>query len=138
MPEMTIESHADESRAQRTHVVRGDINLPDLRTFLTALYAAKDFNPEYNALWDVRAADFSHVTQPAIQELANFVRVHWAEKRQLRAAIVVSGLFHFGISRMYEQCIGPSGFGKIRIFRDFDEALSWLAKPATATPHTSP
>lgn len=137
MPEMTIESHSDDTLSLRTHVVRGDITLPALTTFLTALYSSKDFNPEYHALWDVRAADFSQVTQPAIQELASFVRVNWAGKQSLRAAIVVSGLFHFGISRMYEQSIGPSAFGKIKIFRDPDEALSWLSKPDSASPLAS-
>ena len=134
---MTIETQLDDTKSLRTHVVRGDINLPDLSAFLKALYASHDFKPDYNALWDVRSADFHNVTQSSIQELANFVRVNWAEKRTLRAAIVVSGLFHYGISRAYEQCIGPSGYGKIKIFRDLDEALSWLSKPDTATPHAS-
>jgi hypothetical protein len=135
---MTIESQTDDIKCLRTHVVRGEINLPDLSTFLSGLYVSKDFFPTYHALWDVREANFKKVTQPDIQELATFVRVHWAEKQKLRAAIVVSGVFPYGMSRMYEQSIGPSGFGKIRIFRDLDEAQSWLSKPDTASPLPCP
>ena len=70
---MTIESQTDDLKSLRTHVVRGDINLPDLATFLSGLYIAKDFYPDYHALWDVREADFHKVTQTNIQELAKFV-----------------------------------------------------------------
>ncbi len=135
---MTIESHTDDAKSLRTHTVRGTISLPDIGSFIARLYASPAPSSDFNVLWDLREADCSKVTQADIKELADFMREHWAEKRRNKAAIVVTGEFHFGLSRMYEQSLGRPAHGKIMIFRELDPASVWLSKPDSATPLPSP
>ena len=135
---MTIESQIDDAISLRTHLVRGTIRLPEISAFMARLYATASLTADFNALWDLRAADFSEVTQTDIKELADFMREHWAEKRKNKVAILVTAPFHFGLARVYEQLVGRPAHGKIMIFRELDPAQAWLAKPDTATPLPTP
>ena len=123
---MHVETHMDSGKAIRTHKVTGLVNLKDFSNLLTAVYNSAEFDANLHSLWDVREADFSTVTPQEIRALAELVRVNWAEKRQNKAAIVVSGLSDFGISRMYEQVLGPAALGKVMVFRNIKTARDWI------------
>lgn len=123
---MNIESRTDGTRGVRTHIVRGDIALADIKTFLEALYGAEGFDPGIHALWDLREAQFPGVAPADIKDLAFFARVNWAEKHQRKTAVVISVDFHFGLSRMLEQFIGPAAVGRFRTFRDLQLAFDWI------------
>lgn len=114
--------------------MRGVAGLPQIKTFLAKLYETDGFEPTCHVLWDLREAGFPEVTPVEIKDLAYFVRVHWADKYARKTAIVVSGDYHFGLSRMFEQFIGPSAQGRIRTFRELPPALDWLEGKATASP----
>jgi len=129
---MNIESRADHANELRTHVVRGEFNLQEIKTFLDALYGSVGFDPTIPSLWDVREASFPDVTSVEIKDLAYFVRVHWAEKHKRKMAVVISGDLQFGLSRMFEQFIGPQAQGKIKTFRELQVALDWIADKDTA------
>lgn len=118
----------------RTHKVNGVVNLQDFKDLLTAVYNSAQFDPNLHSLWDLRDADFSAVTPQEIRSLAELVRVNWAEKRQNKAAIVVSSLSDYGISRMYEQVLGPAAVGKVMIFRDLKSAWDWIEGKMTVSP----
>ena len=122
----------ERGKAIRTHTVKGLVNLQEFNDILTAIYNAPEFDPKMNSLWDVREADFTAVTAPEIRALANFVRANWEEKKMQKAAIVVSGLFDFGITRMYEQILGPATAGKVVVFRNIRTALDWIEGRTTA------
>lgn len=124
----------DGVKGIRTHKITGVVNLTDFSNMLTAVYNSADFEANLHSLWDVRAADFSAVTPQDIRSLAGLVRVNWAEKRKNKAAIVVSGLVDFGISRMYEQVLGPAATGKVMIFRDIKPAWDWIEGKTSAAP----
>jgi len=48
---------------------------------------------------------------------------------------VVSGLSDYGITRMYEQVLGPAAMGKVKIFRNIKSAWDWIeGKPESAAP----
>lgn len=133
---MHVETQMDTVKAIRTHRVNGLINLQDFRNMLTAVYHSAEFDPNMHSLWDVRQADFSAVTAQDIRSLADLVKANWVDKRQNKAAIVVSGLADYGITRMYEQVLGPAATGKVRIFRNIKSAWDWIeGKPdAPAAP----
>lgn len=123
---MNIESRTDNVKRIRTHIVSGAINLPEIKGFLASLYNSVEFDPNSHALWDVREATFPEVTPVEIKELAYFARINWAEKHQRKTALVISSDFHFGLSRMFEQFIGPPAHGKIKTFRNLQAALDWI------------
>jgi hypothetical protein len=132
---MNIESRTDRAKGLRTHVIRGPVNPPEIKNFLGALFLSGGFDPNIHALWDLREADFSSVSQADIKEMACFARVNWAEKHRRKIALVISGDFRFGLSRMFEQFIGPPADGKIRTFRDLQLAFDWIEGKGTAAPH---
>jgi len=124
----------DGVKGIRTHKITGVVNLKDFSSMLTAVYNSAEFEAKLHSLWDVREADFSAVTPPDIRALAELVRVNWAEKRKNKAAIVVSGLSDFGITRMYEQVLGPAAEGKVKIFRNIKSAWDWIEGKVSAAP----
>jgi len=123
---MHVETLMDPVKAIRTHKVNGLINLQDFKNMLTAVYHSAEFDPNMHSLWDVRQADFGGVTPQDIRSLADLVKANWVDKRQNKAAIVVSGLADYGITRMYEQVLGPAAMGKVRIFRNIKSAWDWI------------
>ena len=131
---MHVETHMDGGKGIRTHKVTGLVNLKDFSNLLTAVYNSAEFDANLHSLWDVRQADFSAVTPQDIRALAELVRVNWAEKRKNKAAIVVSGLSDFGISRMYEQVLGPAATGKVMVFRNIKSAWDWIEGKGAASP----
>ena len=134
---MNIETQMDAVKSLRTHKVKGRINFQDFSNLLKGIYNSADFDPNLHSLWDVRDADFSTVTAPEIRALAEYVRANWDLKRKNKAAIVVSGLSDFGISRMYEQILGPAATGKVMVFRNIKSAWDWIeGKPASVVHRT--
>lgn len=123
---MHVETQMDGGKGIRTHRVTGLVTLADFRMLLEAVYNSAQFDARMHSLWDVREADFSAVTLPDIRAFAEFVRKNWLEKRQNKAAIVVSGLFDFGLTRVYEQVLGPAATGKVMIFRNLKTAWDWI------------
>ena len=131
---MNIESRTDRAKGLRTHVIRGPVNPPEIKNFLETLFLSGEFDPDIHSLWDMREAEFSSVSQAEIREMACFARVHWAEKHRYKIAVLITGDFRFGLSRMFEQFIGPSAYGKIRSFRDLQLALDWIEGKGTVVP----
>jgi len=134
---MNIESRTESAKGFRTHLIRGEINLSEIKNFLRILYLSEEFNPDLHVLWDVREAVFPEVGPADITDLAYFARVNWAEKHRRKTAVVVAGDFHFGLSRMLEQFIGPLADGRIKTFRDLPAAVDWLAPEPVGTPHSA-
>lgn len=131
---MNIDTRIDRAQGLRTHVIHGEIKLPEIKTYLTTFYDSLGFNPLHHALWDVRGAAFPAVTQEEIKELASFVRIHWKEAYRRKVAVVVSADFHFGLSRMFEQFVGLSPHARIRTFREIEPALDWIKGKASVSP----
>jgi hypothetical protein len=136
---MNVETQMDAAKSLRTHKVKGLINFQDLSNLLKGIYNSADFDPNLHSLWDVRDADLSAVKPEEIRALAEYVRANWAMNRKNKAAIVVSGLSDFGISRMYEQILGPAAAGKVMVFRNIKSAWDWIeGKPAAVLKKTVP
>ena len=129
---MNIETQMDAVKSLRLHKVTGQINFQDFSNLLKGIYNSAEFDPKQHSLWDVRDADFSMVNAQDIRALAEYVRAHWDMTRKNRAAIVVSGLSDFGISRMYEQILGPAATGKVMVFRNIKSAWDWIEGKAAA------
>ena len=123
---MGITTQIDGERNLRIHKVTGALTFDELIGTLKEVYSEPDFDPDMNSLWDVREADLSSFETPDIHNLRNFVGKHWGTGGRSKAAIVVLGDLDFGISRMYEFYLQAKSSSEVQVFRDYDEALSWV------------
>lgn len=123
---MHVETHFDWDKAIRIHQMSGVVNLPDFQACLSSLYASPNFNPDLNALWDVRKADFGNVAANDVRTLMQVVATNWGKDGKCRAAIVVSGMAEYGLCRMYESQFGSAAPCKIKIFLDIELAWKWF------------
>jgi hypothetical protein len=116
----------DPARMVRTHQVTGAVNLRAFRGILEGLYTSKQFNPDMNALWDLRRADMSGIMPEDVRELMHVVVNHWGRPGQCHSAILVASPTEFSIARIYECQFGQNAPCQIRVFLDLTLALEWL------------
>ena len=126
---MQSETQFDLEKKVRIHQISGEVNLPQFREMLQELYSSPSFDPELNALWDYRHADFSKVTNEDVQAFIQIVAAYWSKhgNSKYRAAIVVPGMAEYSICRMYESQFGPTAPCKMKVFLDIDLAWKWFA-----------
>ena len=125
--QLGITTQIDRERNLRIHCVTGALTFDELVNTLKEIYSAPDFDPDMNSLWDLREADVSTFETPDIQNLKNFVGKHWGTKGKSKSAIVVSRDLDFGLSRMYEFYLQAKSSSEVQVFREYDEALKWIA-----------
>ena len=125
---MNIESHFDVDKMVRIHRVSGVVSLSEFHEILRTLYTSPNFNPDMNALWDIRQADFSKVTPDDVRALMQVVATHWGKDGKCRAAIVVAGMAEYGISRMYESQVRTRRPARSRSFSTWSWRGSGLAR----------
>ena len=123
---MEISTRFNEEENLRIHKVEGTIDVDQIKEMLSALYNSPDYVPNMNALWDLRAADFTAVTTEQITSLTAIVEKYWGKGGQGKAALIVSRDLDFGLSRMYEMLLSGSSPDKVMVFRDYHEAENWL------------
>ncbi len=107
-------------------IVRGRMDMKDLETAVTTLWGSVEGSDLF-LLWDFRDARFD-VDAKDVHAFAKFVR-STAPPGRLRTAIVVSTDLEFGLVRMFEVERATEN-AMTEVFRDMDQALSWLRGPA--------
>jgi hypothetical protein len=123
---MPIATRIDPTRNVRVHEVSGVLVFDELREMLTSLYDSPDFEPDRNALWDLREAELTGFTADEVRRIVELVGTRWGGGGVARAALVVSRTADFGMARMYELQLTAQPEGRIQVFRDIDQAWSWL------------
>jgi hypothetical protein len=122
---MAISTSIDPGTGARTHTVTGDLKLFDVRRTLEDVYARPEFRPDAAALWDLREAT-GEVPTEDVRHLVDFVTKLIGDGDQGKVAIVVASDLGFGLSRMYETILGGQTRKPMKVFRDIDEANTWL------------
>lgn len=123
---MNIVTVFDPDNTVRTHHVSGTISLPAFRGILPGLYTSKQFNPDMNALWDLRQADFSGIMPEDVRDLMHVVVGNWGRSGSCHSAILVASETEYGVARIYVSQFGQAAPCKIKVFLDLDEARQWL------------
>jgi len=123
---MSITTHIDETLGLRTHTASGELTFTHLREVLEDVYSDPELVQRMNVLWDLRDAT-PRITAEEVNKLAEFVGSGWGASSKNRAAIVVSRDFGFGMARMYELLLSNKTSNSIMVFRDLDEAKTWLS-----------
>ena len=123
---MEITTQINEEENLRIHRVEGPIDVDRLTEMLSALYQSPGYDPNMNALWDLRAADFTAVTSEQISSVTGLVEKFWGKEGEGKAALIVTRDLDFGLSRMYEMLLSGASPDRVMVFRDYDEAEKWL------------
>ncbi|MDJ0810455.1 MAG: hypothetical protein QNJ48_15145 [Desulfobacterales bacterium] len=78
-------------------------------------------------LWDLTEVDLSEITTGEIEDFADYARHLSLARKGGKTALVFSGVFEFGIGRMFEAYleIGSLPF-EINCFRSLEAASEWL------------
>jgi len=126
---MQMETQFDSEKKIRVHQISGTVNLPEFREIMQNLYASPDFDPEMNALWDYRQADFGKVTNDDVRAFIQTVAAYWSKNGsgKYRAAIVVPGMAEYGICRNYESQFGAAAPCMMKVFLDIELAWKWFS-----------
>jgi hypothetical protein len=125
---MPITVRIDQEAGIRFNEVSGSLTLDELLSTLREIYSQPDFDPDLNVLWDLRNSTVEAFAFEEAKYTADFVGDHWGVSGSSRAAFVVSKDEHYGLARMYEQLLRSRSSSKVMVFRDFDEAVSWLTE----------
>lgn len=123
---MEIITKIDRKANLRTQKVIGTVTVPGVVARLKEIYSSPAFEPEMNVLWDFRDARFESVSSAEVDELTRFVAGRWATAGKSRAALVVSGDFEFGLSRMYQIFLESKTSNHVMVFRDIQKAVAWV------------
>jgi hypothetical protein len=124
---LPITTSIDRAGGLRTHKVTGDLLPEELTSVLDEVYSEPEHDPDMNVLWDLREASVASFTIKDVEALRDFVAPNWGTGGRSLAALVVSDDLQYGMSRMYEMLSESRTGGKIRVFRDMDEAVGWLS-----------
>ena len=99
---MEINTKIDKKNNLRIHTVKGCVSKEKLFSILPEIYASPDFNPDMNALWDVRCADLRSVVMSDVVETCAFVQAQWEDGRPIRVAFLVGSEVDHTLATMYE------------------------------------
>jgi len=123
---MPMHYQIDSQQGMLFIVAEGDISQPERLTAMQAWLSDPDFRPGLHTL-----ADFSDATNvpslPELEEIAAFIRRHAKRIGRIKIAIVTKRPVTFGVARQFG-ALAPGDFLTVQVFRDRDEALTWLAE----------
>jgi len=108
----------------------GDLGLNDAKAGAVAFWE----NPECSGrpiVWDFRSAHLK-VAAAEVREIARFILERQPPTPPSKVAFVTASDPDFGLGRMYEM-VREHPSTQVRIFRDYDEAVSWARTRGTST-----
>jgi hypothetical protein len=123
-----IRFEVDRERGIRHALFEGTVGDDELLGAYGALIEEPDYDPTLDDLVDLRIVGRLDVSTPALRQLiAAFAPID-LQGIPTRCALVAGSTFTFGMSRMYELLRGDDTPEEIRVFDDYEEALTWLAE----------
>jgi len=106
----------------------GDLGLNDAKGGAAAYWE----NPECSGrpvVWDFRSAHLN-VVASEVREIARFILERQPPTPPSKVAFVTASDADFGLGRMFEM-VREHPSTQVRIFRDYDEAVSWARTRGT-------
>ncbi len=123
---MAIKTELPEAENLGIHTVTGSLSTEEILTALKNIYASDEAGTDINALWDIREADVSSFSQQDIVKVRDLAKKNWGVGGASRAAIVVTDLLDYGLSRMYGLLMESYTSSEVKVFNTKKEALEWL------------
>ncbi len=125
---MPIEFSIDAQRGVVFSTASGVVGRADAMDHMDRLCRHPDFRPEFSQLFDFRQITELAMSSEEVRQIAE--RNIFAPDS--RRAFVVTSDFGFGIARMFGAHREIAGERGIQLFKDVDEARSWLSLSETA------
>jgi len=121
---MPIECRIDADEGIVFTTLSGEVGASDIIAAMEELLRRPGYRTGMIGLADLRS--YTWRTEASdIRRIAQFMIANGRKIGRSRTAIVVSDDYSYGMSRMYEAFASASPI-KVRIFRDMDEAVTWL------------
>lgn len=124
---MEVSQRIDRSLNLRVQTVSGVVAEEELLGYLRQLYAAPDFEPGLNVIWDFRAADLSQFSLSKVVKVRDYIEKFLNKPKPQMAALVVSSSADFALTSMFETLM-KSPSVSTRVFFDILEAEDWVAQ----------
>ena len=124
---MEIRTEIDEEGGLRRHKITGRVTTSELVAALESLYSTFPRTEELSSLWDLTEAEVD-LKADEVRALAELVTQNWGKTGRARSAIVVTEDLAFGLARMYESMVTARTSSPVRICRELDQAVAWLAE----------
>ena len=130
---MPMHYRIDAERGMLFVTAVGETNQPERLEIMQAWMRDPDFRPGLQTLADF--SDSSNVpTLGELEEIVGIMRRNASAIGQKKIAIVTTRPVSFGVARQFG-ALAPGGFLTVRVFKDRDAALAWLAEGSgTPTP----
>ena len=125
---MKIDTKVEKENNLRIHTIKGCLSKEKLFSLLLEMYASSEFQPEMNALWDVRSADLSSIVMSDVVDACAFVQEQWRGDKTIRVAFLVGSEVDYTLASMYETLSAGNPKFRIRIFRNHEESIDWLTE----------
>jgi hypothetical protein len=127
---MEISTESSGLANTRKHVVRGAVDLEELKAFLADVYTTMNGSTSMDVLWDLRDVDFSSITDDLARSVSEFISGHWGKEGGRRAALIVSSDLSFVTSKTYESILAGATSSSVAVFRRMHEAEKWIQSAA--------
>jgi len=120
---MPITGALDPSAHLFRTTVTGRISIADLSQHITTAQQLRAH--EYPGLVDARGVHTLTFSRRELIRFAQDIRVVFGGARLAPRAVVVDGLVHFGMARLFASLV--AGWTRIGVFDDMETAENWLA-----------
>jgi stage II sporulation SpoAA-like protein len=110
----------------RKHIVRGAIDIEELKAYMKEVYSSTDTGGSMNVLWDLRDADFGPLSIEAVQSFMDFISQYWGAEGNSKAAMVVTYDMDYHMSRTYQAMLARAMGTSVEIFKDMASAEEWI------------
>ena len=123
---MEISTEISKLKNTRKHIIRGAINLDELKTYLGEIYSSSDIDASMHVLWDLRDVDFSSLSIDTVESVMDFISQHWGDEGTSRAAMVVTYDLDYSMSKTYQMMLARAMSAAVEVFKDMDSAERWI------------
>lgn len=123
---MEFHIQVDDELGVATIRISGTVTADALRGAMEALTAHPGFHQGLGRVWDAREGDLSRLTRSDLGFVAEAARRLQLSHPDARVAFVVSRDLDFGIGRMFQAMETEGLPAAMALFRNVDEARSWV------------
>jgi len=120
---MSVEFRVDKEDEIVYGTMKGEVTAEEIIAGLEEVFDGGDYEPHFNGISDLRDINWES-DQGDLRKIVQFIIRNKGRIGRHRSAIVVSNERSFGMSRMFEVFSEQTPL-KVRVFRDYDEALDW-------------
>lgn len=134
IPQDGLAISVDETRGIVRLSLAGRLTARDVIHAIEELKGGPHYAPDLPRLWDLRQADLSKLSRDEFGRISRAARASHMSKPGAHVAVLVSRDIDFGMARMFELTEGDNLLASMRVFRDVEAALAWLAEGRPPAP----